>query len=260
MPATNQGWPESFGFHISGMGPCYVVWVQEGSSAAAAGLRPGDEVLEIEGQPVTALDCEALRGLARCCANVPPSIGVVSRLRHLDIPPAPQGCFGFQLASGSPPRVASVSPGSPAAACGIQPGDLVLEVNGTPVTGQEAVAVLGGSCHRRSLRLGLLRPQRGVGPQDPLRSAEAVRQERKQKAQEFSKKVRLGHGVGVQGSGHPLHAAVCRLPCLQRCGMGGMLLAWSAGWGAAAGLSAQEKSLTVTGIDGAAKIGNELKY
>ncbi|PKK21960.1 glutamate receptor, ionotropic, delta 2 (Grid2) interacting protein [Columba livia] len=81
MPATNQGWPESFGFHISGMGPCYVVWVQEGSSAAAAGLRPGDEVLEIEGQP------------------------------------------------------------------------------------------------------------RGVGPQDPLRSAEAVRQERKQKAQEFSKKV-----------------------------------------------------------------------
>ncbi|XP_064887253.1 delphilin isoform X1 [Columba livia] len=189
MPATNQGWPESFGFQISGTGPCYVVWVQEGSSAAAAGLRPGDEVLEIEGQPVTALDCEALRGLARCCANVPPSIGVVSRLRHLDIPPAPQGCFGFQLASGSPPRVASVSPGSPAAACGIQPGDLVLEVNGMPVTGQEAVAVLGGSCHRRSLRLGLLRPQRGVGPQDPLRSAEAVRQERKQKAQEFSKKV-----------------------------------------------------------------------
>ncbi|OPJ87485.1 hypothetical protein AV530_000952 [Patagioenas fasciata monilis] len=68
-------------------------------------------------------------------------------------------------------------------------GDLVLEVNGTPVTGQEAVAVLGGSCHGRSLRLGLLRPQRGVSPQDPLSSAEAVRQERKQKAQEFSKKV-----------------------------------------------------------------------
>lgn len=220
MPATNQGWPESFGFQISGTGPCYVVWVQEGSSAAAAGLRPGDEVLEIEGQPVTALGCEALRGLARRCANVPPSIGVVSRLRHLDIPPAPRGCFGFQLASGSPPRVASVSPGSPAAACGMEPGDLVLEVNGTPVTGQEAVAVLGGSCHGRSLRLGLLRPQRGVGPPDPLPSAEAVRQERKQKAQEFSKKVRLGHGAGVQGSGHPLHPAVCRLPCLQRCGMG----------------------------------------
>ncbi|XP_010000905.1 PREDICTED: delphilin [Chaetura pelagica] len=43
MPATNQGWPEAFGFKISGSGPCYVVWVQEGSSAGLAGLRPGDE-------------------------------------------------------------------------------------------------------------------------------------------------------------------------------------------------------------------------
>ncbi|RLV91749.1 hypothetical protein DV515_00014032, partial [Chloebia gouldiae] len=76
MPATNQGWPESFGFRISGSGPCYILWVQEGSSAALAGLRPGDEVLEIEGQPVSSLGCEALLGLARRCGNVPPSIGV----------------------------------------------------------------------------------------------------------------------------------------------------------------------------------------
>ncbi|XP_009284894.1 PREDICTED: delphilin [Aptenodytes forsteri] len=80
MPATNQGWPEAFGFKISGTGPCYIFWVQEGSSAAAAGLWPGDEVLEIEGQPVSSLGCEALLGLARRCSNVPPSIGVVSRL------------------------------------------------------------------------------------------------------------------------------------------------------------------------------------
>ncbi|XP_017589752.1 PREDICTED: delphilin [Corvus brachyrhynchos] len=63
MPATNQGWPESFGFRISGSGPCYILWVQEGSSAALAGLRPGDEVLEIEGQPVSSLGCGALPGL-----------------------------------------------------------------------------------------------------------------------------------------------------------------------------------------------------
>ncbi|NXV46181.1 GRD2I protein, partial [Uria aalge] len=156
MPATNQDWPESFGFKISGTGPCYILWVQEGSSAAVAGLRPGDEVLEIEGQPVSSLGCEALLGLARRCSNVPPSIGVVSRLHHVDIPPDPQGCFGFELASGSPPR---------------------------------AAATLVGSCHGRSLRLGLLRPQRGAGTRDPVPSANTVRQERKQKAQEFSKKV-----------------------------------------------------------------------
>ncbi|NXS28607.1 GRD2I protein, partial [Pomatostomus ruficeps] len=113
MPATNQGWPESFGFRISGSGPCYILWVQEGSSAALAGLRPGDEVLEIEGQPVSSLGCEALLGLARRCHNVPPSIGVVSRLQHASIPPGPRGCFGFELASESPPRVASVSPEDP---------------------------------------------------------------------------------------------------------------------------------------------------
>ncbi|NWW87882.1 GRD2I protein, partial [Rhynochetos jubatus] len=150
MPATNQGWPEAFGFKISGTGPCYILWVQEGSSAAVAGLRPGDEVLEIEGQPVSALGCEALLGLARRCSNVPPSIGVVSRLQHADIPSGPQGCFGFELAT---------------------------------------AAALVGSCHGRSLRLGLLRPQRGAGTRDPIPSADAVRQERKQKAQEFSRKV-----------------------------------------------------------------------
>ncbi|XP_009466255.1 PREDICTED: delphilin [Nipponia nippon] len=156
MPATNQGWPEAFGFKISGTGPCYILWVQEGSSAAAAGLRPGDEVLEIEGQPVSSLGCEALLGLARRCSNVPPSIGVVSRLQHADIPPGPQGCFGFELASSSPPQ---------------------------------AAAALVRSCHGRSLRLGLLRPQRGAGMRDLVPSADTVRQERKQKAQEFSRKV-----------------------------------------------------------------------
>ncbi|NWS85680.1 GRD2I protein, partial [Toxostoma redivivum] len=154
MPATNHGWPESFGFRISGSGPCYILWVQEGSSAALAGLRPGDEVLEIEGQPVSSLGCEALLGLARRCHNVPPSIGVVSRLQHASIPPGPRGCFGFELASESPPR---------------------------------AAAALVGSCRGRSLRLALLRPQRGDTARDP-RAGTASR-DRKQKAQEFSRKV-----------------------------------------------------------------------
>eukprot|EP00076_Gallus_gallus_P045457 XP_025010995.1 delphilin isoform X1 [Gallus gallus] len=182
MPTTNQGWPEAFGFSLGGSGPCYVLWVQEGSSAAAAGLRPGDEVLELEGQPVASLGCPALLALARRCSSVPPSIGVLSRLQRADLPPAPH--LGLQLVGGSPPRVASVAPGSPAATCGIAPGDLLLEVDGVAVRSAEAAAELLASCSRRALRLGLLRPQRDLGP-----SAAAVRMERKQKAQEFSKKV-----------------------------------------------------------------------
>lgn len=227
MPATNQGWPEAFGFKISGTGPCYILWVQEGSSAAAAGLRPGDEVLEIEGQPVSSLGCKALLGLARRCGNVPPSIGVVSRVQHIDIPPGPRGCFGFELASCSPPQVASVSPESPAAACGIEPGDYVLEVNGMPVVVPEAAATLVGSCHGRTLRLGLLRPQREAGTQDPIPSA--VRQERRQKAQEFSRMVRLG--CGAVGNPCTQHFGD---PTLSPCGE--KLLACSQGWGADLGL------------------------
>ncbi|XP_021267336.1 delphilin, partial [Numida meleagris] len=182
MPATNQGWPEAFGFSLGGSGPCYVLWVQEGSSAAAAGLRPGDEVLELEGQPVASLGCPALLALARRCSSVPPSIGVLSRLQRADLPPAPH--LGLQLAGGSPPRVASVTPGSPAATCGIAPGDLLLEVDGVAVRSAERAAELLASCGGRALRLGLLRPQRDLGP-----SAAAVHMERKQKAQEFSKQV-----------------------------------------------------------------------
>ncbi|NXG34537.1 GRD2I protein, partial [Dromaius novaehollandiae] len=156
MPTTNQGWPEAFGFKIGGNGPCYILSVEEGSSAHVAGLQPGDQVLEIEGQPVSSLSCEALASLARRCGNVPPSIGVVSRVQHVDLRPGPQGCFGFTLLSGS----------------------------SSPLQ----------SCQGRSLRLGLLRLGRlqrwtSSSMREFAQSAEAIHQERKQKAQEFSKKV-----------------------------------------------------------------------
>nr|XP_009665483.1 PREDICTED: delphilin [Struthio camelus australis] len=159
MPTTNQGWPEAFGFKIGGNGPCYILSVEEGSSAHVAGLRPGDQVLEIEGQPVSSLSCEALLSLARQCSNVPPSIGVVSRVQQVDIKPGPQGCFGFALACSSS-------------------GPLQVE----------------SSCQGRSLRLGLLRLGRlqrwtSSSMREFVQSAEAIHQERKQKAQEFSKKV-----------------------------------------------------------------------
>ncbi|XP_068764231.1 delphilin isoform X1 [Struthio camelus] len=196
MPTTNQGWPEAFGFKIGGNGPCYILSVEEGSSAHVAGLRPGDQVLEIEGQPVSSLSCEALLSLARQCSNVPPSIGVVSRVQQVDIKPGPQGCFGFALASssGGPLQVESVIPDSPAAACGIKAGDYVLEINGIPVKLYGAAATMIQSCQGRSLRLGLLRLGRlqrwtSSSMREFVQSAEAIHQERKQKAQEFSKKV-----------------------------------------------------------------------
>ncbi|XP_024601034.1 delphilin [Neophocaena asiaeorientalis asiaeorientalis] len=76
MPTTNQGWPEDFGFRLGGSGPCFVLEVAEGSSAHTGGLRPGDQILEVEGLAVGGLSRERLVRLARRCPRVPPSLGV----------------------------------------------------------------------------------------------------------------------------------------------------------------------------------------
>uniref|UniRef100_A0A8C7VSF4 Delphilin n=1 Tax=Oncorhynchus mykiss TaxID=8022 RepID=A0A8C7VSF4_ONCMY len=76
MPTSNQGWPEEFGFQLGGSGPSYILSVEEGSSAYLAGLQPGDQVLEIEGQNVSTLGVQAVISIAQTQRNIPPSIGV----------------------------------------------------------------------------------------------------------------------------------------------------------------------------------------
>ncbi|XP_041605677.1 delphilin isoform X1 [Vulpes lagopus] len=93
MPATNQGWPEDFGFRLGGSGPCFVLEVTEGSSAHAGGLRPGDQILEVEGLAVGGLSQERLVRLARRCPRVPPSLGVL---------PSPDGDPGAGSRCASP--------------------------------------------------------------------------------------------------------------------------------------------------------------
>ncbi len=82
LPENNQGWPEDFGFKLGGDGPSYILSVVEGSSAYIAGLQPGDQVLEIDGQNVSSLSTKALVALAQTLKTVPPSIGVVSRIEQ----------------------------------------------------------------------------------------------------------------------------------------------------------------------------------
>lgn len=199
MPATNDGWPEEFGFKVSGNGPCYILAVEEGSCAWEAGLQPGDQVLEIEGQHVSSMNSEALIALARQCKNVPPSIGVVSRLQQIDLKPGPKGRFGFTLVcdGGCPLQVETVAPASPAAEGGIKAGDYVLGVNGVPVKLYDEAAAIIQSYQGEVLRLGLLRVGRfqrwsNSNVREFVQRADAIHQERRQKAQEFSKQVSPG--------------------------------------------------------------------
>lgn len=49
---TNEGWPEAFGFSISGGCPVVISEVEEGGSAQQAGLQPGDIITELDGEDV----------------------------------------------------------------------------------------------------------------------------------------------------------------------------------------------------------------
>ncbi|MGH0117005.1 UNVERIFIED_CONTAM: hypothetical protein FKN15_024950 [Acipenser sinensis] len=194
MPASNQGWPEEFGFRIIGCGPCYILYVEDGSSAHIAGLQPGDQILEIEGQNVSSMSAETLTSMAQRCRNVPPSIGVVSRIEQVDISHGRDGRFGFTIVGDSPLLVEDCLPNSPAAECGLKAGDYVMEVNGMPVKQHEIAATMIKASHGSSLRLGVLRVGRrqkraSSSIRDCDQSGDDVHQERKQKALEFNNKI-----------------------------------------------------------------------
>ncbi|KAI1896014.1 hypothetical protein AGOR_G00090440 [Albula goreensis] len=194
MPATNQGWPEEFGFQLGGNGPTYILSVEEGSSAHLAGLQPGDQVLEIEGQNVSTLGAQALINLARTQKNIPPSIGVVSRIQQMDISPGPDGRFGFTIVGDCPLLVEDCSPNSPAGRGGLRAGDYVMEVNGIPVKQHETAAAMIKASQGRTLRLGVLclgsrQKRTSSSLKESVQGGEGVRHDRKHKALEFNKKI-----------------------------------------------------------------------
>ncbi|GCC27631.1 hypothetical protein chiPu_0006057 [Chiloscyllium punctatum] len=194
MASNNQGWPEEFGFHLSGNGPCYILSVQEGSSAHVAGLQPGDQILEIEGQDVSSLSSDTIINLARHCKTVPPSIGVVSRIEQIDLLPAADGRFGFNLSGDSPLQIEDCLPDSPAAELGLKSGDYIMEVNGIPVKNYEVAAAMIKANHGKPLKLGVLcsgKRQKRISSsiREYVQNADAIHQERKSQALEFNKKI-----------------------------------------------------------------------
>ncbi|XP_068162386.1 delphilin isoform X2 [Antennarius striatus] len=193
MPSSNQGWPEEFGFQLGGSGPSYILSVEEGSSAHLAGLQAGDQVLEIEGHNVSTLGPQAVVAIAQTQKNIPPSIGVVSRIHQMDIVPGPDGRFGFTIVGDCPLLVEDCSPCSPAGRAGLRAGDYVMEVNGIPVRQHEMAAALIKASQGRTLRLGVLclgsRQKHRISMEDSQVGEDRVRLDRKHKALEFNRKV-----------------------------------------------------------------------
>lgn len=117
--------------------PPIVGSVVEDSPAERAGLKPGDRILSVAGRPVDTWERVFVQVSPRAGQQVELVVQRDGRQLPLKVVPTAQTEFQLGEIGALPdmhPQVLAVSPGQPAEAAGIQVGDVILAVNGQPVT------------------------------------------------------------------------------------------------------------------------------
>jgi regulator of sigma E protease len=117
--------------------PPIVGSVVEGSPAERAGLRPGDRILSVAGRPVDTWERVFVQVSPRAGQQIELTVQRDGRPLSLEVVPAAQTEFQLGEIGALPdmhPQVLAVSPGQPAEAAGIEVGDIIVAVNGQPVT------------------------------------------------------------------------------------------------------------------------------
>jgi serine protease Do len=160
----NQALAESFG--LPKLAGALVSAVEDGSPAARGGLQPGDVILSLDGQEI-ASSSDLPQRVADLKPGARVKLDVWRKGRHQEIRvvvgqvqeeqvasndgAAPQGRLGVTVRPITPEeqRQADLRGGvvvegvnGPAARAGLQPGDVLLSVSGTPVTGVEQLRAL----------------------------------------------------------------------------------------------------------------------
>src|SRR5262245_39655827 len=118
-------------------------YVDKGGPADKAGLRPGDRIIEVDGQPVSkfaGMGDSVMWRIVRSTGETLP-VKVERDGQVLTFWPTPtkdetkfwqrKSLRQIKIAAAESAVVAEVAPNSPAAAAGLQKGDRVLELNGT---------------------------------------------------------------------------------------------------------------------------------
>jgi regulator of sigma E protease len=120
--------------------PPVVGVVMPDSPAAKAGLRPGDRIVSVSGNDVATWEKLFIAIASRANRDVPLRIirdGQEITIRTTPIVPPGQSRFEIADIGVLPdvhPHLPTVNPGEPADKAGIKPGDVVLAVDGQPMT------------------------------------------------------------------------------------------------------------------------------
>jgi len=117
--------------------PPVVGTVAAGSPAATVGIQPGDRILSVDGNRVDTWD--AFYTAVGTHANRAIPIVVLRHGQPISLQITPQGRTEFEIGEigvlpDVHPFIQSVLPGDPAARAGLQPGDVVIAVDGKTIT------------------------------------------------------------------------------------------------------------------------------
>jgi regulator of sigma E protease len=117
--------------------PAVVGSIEPGSVAAAAGIRPGDLIVSVDGKTTDTWDRFALAVGTKANRQIEIVLVRDGKPQSVLVTPRPVDRFETGHIGVGPlrrPQIAGLTSGGPAEAAGVRRGDVVLSVNGEPVT------------------------------------------------------------------------------------------------------------------------------
>ena len=144
--------------------PPVVGRVVEDSPAARAGIAVGDRIVSVAGRAVDTWDALPVAVMLRAERDLPIVVrDRAGRERTLQVVPHARNGFetgDLGVGPAMHPQVSEVAPGGPADLGGIEVGDVIVAIDGEPVSGEDLVARIGSSASGTPLSLTVRRDER----------------------------------------------------------------------------------------------------